>query len=147
MTRIRILSCILCISLLICAAPAFATADDEDDDGKKSNKPPPDFEYVVMQPLMLPIITEQGLTQQVSLQVSLEVPYGQTDEIKAMQPKLADAYINDLYGMLGAGGGMMQGSVIDVPAIKRHLSEDTDRVLGPNKVHSVLLQVVQQSKR
>ena len=104
----------------------------------------PDFEYVDLKPLVLPIITDRGLTQQVSLMVSLELPYGEVGEIAPFEPRLADAYLQDLYGALGAGNAMMQGNVIDVMAVKRRLNAVTAKVLGGEKFHDVLLQVVQQ---
>jgi hypothetical protein len=125
----------------------MARAEDDEDNGGKPKKPPPEFEYVELKPLTLPIINSNGLTQQVSLLVSLEVPYGKTDEIKAAAPKLADAYISDLYGALGSGSAMLKGGIIDVNAVKEHLTADTTKVLGPDKVHAVLLDVMQQSRR
>jgi hypothetical protein len=104
----------------------------------------PDFEYISLNPLVLPIITDRGLTQQVSLLVSLELPYGKSEDVEPLQPRLADAYLQDLYGVLGAGGAMMQGNVVDVLAIKQRLSAVTTRILGADKFHDVLLQVVQQ---
>lgn len=104
-----------------------------------------DFEYLQMEPLTLPIISVKGVTQQVSLLVSLEIDYGQSEEITIYKPRLADAYLQDLYGALGAGYGMMSGNVIDVRQIKQRLLAVTDKVLGPDrKVREVLLQVVQQ---
>ncbi|TAL31813.1 MAG: flagellar basal body-associated FliL family protein [Alphaproteobacteria bacterium] len=125
------------------ARAAYAAEEEED----SKAKPPPEFEYVELKPLVLPIITERGLTQQVSLLVSLEIPYGKGDEIRAMAPKLADAYISDLYGALGNNEALLKGGVVDVTAIKERLSADTIKVLGPDKVHEVLLQVMQQAKR
>lgn len=142
--KLTILLCALVLTLAPFARAAFAS--EEEGDGK-ANKPPPEFEYVELKPLVLPIITEKGLTQQVSLLVSLEIPYGKAEHIKAMAPKLADAYISDLYGALGNGEAMMKGGVVDVTAIKERLTADTTRVLGPDKVHEVLLQVMQQAKR
>lgn len=105
----------------------------------------PDFEYLQMDALNLPIITSKGLTQQVSLLVSLEVDYGKKDEIGVFKPRLADAYIQDLYGALGAGYALIQGNIVDVRQLKARLTSVTDRVLGPDhKVRDVLLQVVQQ---
>lgn len=107
--------------------------------------PQPEFEYIQLDPLTLPIITTQGLTQQINLSISLEVPYGQKTEFDGFKPRLADAYIQDLYGALGAGFGMMKGNVIDVQQIKQRLTSVTDKVLGPDlKAHDVLLQVVHQ---
>lgn len=131
---------------MVLVAPAIAVAA-ESEGGEEAAAATPDFEYLDMKPLVLPIITEKGLTQQVSLVISLEVPYGTKDKVKAMEPKLADAYISDLYGALGTGHGLMKNNVIDIPAIKSRLSKNTIKVLGPDKVNDVLLQVVQQSQR
>jgi hypothetical protein len=128
---------------LMLLAPGIAMAAASEEPAAAT----PDFEYLDMKPLVLPIITEKGLTQQVSLVISLEVPYGTKDKVKAMEPKLADAYISDLYGALGTGHGLMKNNVIDIPAIKARLSKNTLKVLGPDKVNDVLLQVVQQSQR
>lgn len=130
----------------LAAAPAHAEgkARKKSAASEDPNAPHPDYEYIDLKPLVLPVITDRGLTQQVSLVVSLELPYGKTEEVEPMEPKLADAYLQDLYGALGTGGAMMKGGVIDVAAVKGRLTAVTDRVLGADKVHEVLLQVVQQ---
>jgi flagellar FliL protein len=112
--------------------------------GEDPNAPHPDFEYIELKPLILPVITDKGLTQQVSLMVSLELPYGKTEEVEPLEPKLTDAYLQDLYGALGAGTTMMRGGVIDVVALKARLLSVSQKVLGDDKFHDVLLQVVQQ---
>lgn len=137
----RVMALFLVGMLLILARPVLA----EEEGGVAANGPHPEFEYIEMDPLTLPIITTKGLTQQISLSVSLEVPFGQKVEYDGFKPRLADAYIQDLYGALGAGFGMMKGNVIDVQQIKQRLTSVTDKVLGPDhKAHDVLLQVVQQ---
>lgn len=120
-------------------SPAFAAGSEED-----PKAPKPEFEYIELKPLVLPIITESGLTQQVSMVVSIEVPYGQKDALKPYEPRLADAYLQDLYGALGTGHAMLRGGVIDVMAVKGRLTSVTEKVIGKEKFNSVLLQVVQQ---
>jgi hypothetical protein len=151
MKKTPILSGALAVMLLALASMmpmgAMSVAYAEEEGGGKAAAPPSDFEYLQLQPLTLPVITARGLTQQVSLLVSLEVPYGTKDAVKEMEPKLTDAYISDLYGALGTGAVMVHGNVIDVNALKARLAKDTARVLGPDKVHDILLQAVQQSGR
>lgn len=103
-----------------------------------------EFEYFEMSPIMVPVINGMGLSQQVSMIVSIEVPKGRLDEVSAYGPRLTDAYIQDMYGVLSAGYGLVHGNVLDIPAIKQRLSGVTVRVLGDDVVHDVLLQVVQQ---
>lgn len=137
----RLLSVFVCIFCIGIAAPAGAAEPLEG----SNLGPRPDFEYIEMRPLVLPVITERGLMQQVSLVISLEVPYGGTEPVKALMPKLADAYISDLYGALGVGQGLMKDGAVNMPAIHKRLTKNTIRVMGPDKVHSVLLQAVQQT--
>ena len=107
----------------------------------------PEFEYVRLAPMVLPVITDKGITQQVSLAVTLELPYGKKDEISAYAPRLVDAYIRDLFGAIGAGHVMMRGNVLDIEALKSRLAAVTERVLGEDKdkVHEVLLQAINQA--
>lgn len=106
----------------------------------------PDYEYMEMKPLVLPVITEQGVTQQVSLIVSLEVPFGKKAEVEVLEPRLADAYLQDLYGALSAGKAMTRNNVIDVQAVKARLTKVTQKVLKEDQIHDVLLQVLQQRR-
>ena len=131
---------IFILGALLLTGAAYAQEARVDPDA-----PPPEFEYVVLDALSLPVITTKGLTQQVSLIISLEIASDQKGEISAFKPRLADAYIQDLYGALGAGHAMMRGNVIDVQQIKQRLTSVTGKVLGPDlKVHDVLLSVLQQ---
>ena len=106
----------------------------------------PEFEYMELNPLVLPVITDEGVTQQVSLIVSLEVPYGKKAEVEGISPRLQDAYLQDLYGALGRNNGMMVNNVIDVQAVKKRLTNVTYKVLKEDQVHDVLLQVLQQRR-
>ncbi|MDE1151115.1 MAG: hypothetical protein PW788_01140 [Micavibrio sp.] len=146
-TKLTSLCCILGVLLTLSVTPAMAEEAEGGGEGGKALAIKPDFEYFEMKPIILPIITDKGLTQQVSLVISLELPYGTRDDIKPLEPKLADAYIGNLYGALGSGGVMMKGNIIDVVAVKDRLTKETTRILGEGKVHQVLLQVVQQSSR
>lgn len=92
----------------------------------------------------IPVMTDQGLVQQVSVSVSLECKAGKREKIAAYKPKLMDAYLRELYGALGAGQAMIRNDIVDVEAVKLRLSDVTQRVVGPDLVNEVLLQSVQQ---
>ena len=124
--------------------PAYASEKAEKID---PDAPHPEFEYLQLNPMILPVITAKGLTQQVSLIVSLEIDYGQKEKFSSYEPRLIDAYIQDLYGALGTGHALMHGNLVDVRQIKLRLTSVTERVLGSGlKVHDVLLQVIQQRR-
>lgn len=137
------------MALLTVTGPATAYAQEQELEGAAALlAAKPEFAYIELRPLILPVITPRGLTQQVSLVISLEIPYDDRAHVEHLLPKLTDAYIGELYGQLGIGGGLMtpQGA-LDPVEIKSRLSNTTDKVMGPEKVHDVLLQVVQQTGR
>lgn len=102
--------------------------------------------YVSMDPIMLPIIDREGISQTVSLVVKLEVAdETKVPDIEQKLPKLADAFLSDMYGALSQEGAM-QGGVIKVSTLKARLASITKRVLGEGAVEGVLLQVLQQHK-
>ena len=121
-------------------------AEKSKEEGGKEGEKHPDFTYHEMKPFVLPIITDKGLTQQVTIVVSLEVPYDKREEVASMEPKLTDAYLQELYGALGNGQAFMIGKVLNVAAVKEKITKTTYRILKQDEVHDVLLQVVQQQQ-
>ena len=105
-----------------------------------------EYEYMEMKPLLIPIINNRGLSQQINLVIFIEVPTGTLEDAKLYQPRLTDAFIQDLYGVLGAGYGLVNGNVVDVRILKKRMMAVTKKVLGEDSVNDVLLQVVQQHR-
>lgn len=102
--------------------------------------------FVQIDALILPIIGERGITQNVSLVISIEVPDdAAAEEVKRLSPRLRDAYIQDMYGALSRKSVLKDG-VLQVAPIKARLERATTKVLGDGKVKGVLLQVVQQRR-
>lgn len=101
-------------------------------------------EFVELDPLILPIVDNDGVQQVVSLVVAIEVADPKmVAEVKAMVPRLKDAYIQDMYGILNEHAAM-KGGLIQVARIKKRLNRVTEHVLGEGVANDVLLQVVQQ---
>lgn len=102
------------------------------------------YVFVELDPLILPIIDEGGVTQTVSLVIAIEVA---DDKIAAnvtgQAPRLKDAYIQDMYGALNKKSALKDG-VIQVNMLKERLNKVSAQVLGDDVVQDVLLQVVQQ---
>ena len=112
-------------------------------DVKKKEKPE-HMAYVEMDPLVLPIVDADGISQMVSLVIVLQVHDDQQKaEVSAQMPRIKDAYIQDMYGVLNQHVAVKDG-VIQVSIIKEKLNAATVRVLGEGVVSDVLLQVVQQ---
>ena len=101
-------------------------------------------EFVELDPLILPIIDSSGVTQTVSLVIALEVAdKDKAEEVKKLTPRLKDAYIQDMYGVLNKHAAL-KGGVVQVAAVQCRLTKITTDVLGEDMVSEVLLQVVQQ---
>ena len=132
--------------LLLFLSPLSAIAASGGGGSSEGDANKHDFAYVEMQQITVPIITNSGLTQQFSFTVSLEVPHDAQENVSRFGPRLTDAYIQDLYGALGAGYGFMQSGVINVSKVKQRLKMVTQSVLEPAhlEVNDVLLKVVQQ---
>lgn len=101
-------------------------------------------EYVKLDPLLLPIIDEDGVQQVVSMVVAIEVAgISDADKIKAISPRLTDAYLQDMYGILNRHAAL-KGGIIQVQMIKDRLNQVTNKVVGDDIDTEVLIQVVQQ---
>lgn len=100
--------------------------------------------YVELKPLVLPVLDRNGVSQIISIIVSLEVENPEkAAKAEALKPRLTDAYIQAMYGALSSKT-VMEGGVLQVGTIKTKLNAITTKVLGKDQVKDVLLQVVQQ---
>lgn len=130
--------------------PAEA-AHPEGEDGKvekkaekKEKHDDAHVEFVELDPLILPIIDENGVNQTVSLVVAIEVSAPESaGKVNALAPRLKDAYIQEMYGVLNKQAALKDG-VIQVNMLKERLNIISIKVLGEDIVDDVLLQVVQQ---
>lgn len=100
--------------------------------------------FVELDPIVLPIVDAEGVSQVVTLVISLEVIGDENADLASkMTPRLKDAYIQHLYGVLSRKASM-EGGVIKVDDLKERLTKVSAKVLGDHKVNNVLLQVVNQ---
>lgn len=101
-------------------------------------------QFVEMDPLIVPVIDDSGVSQTVSMVIALEV---HTPEAKAaiesMTPRLKDAFIMDIYGLLNQASAI-KGGVIQIAYVKDRLSKTAAKVMGDDSIVGVLLQVVNQ---
>jgi flagellar protein FliL len=125
-------------------ASANAEAGKAEKEAKKAeHEKSKDVEYVRLDPLILPVIDKDGMTQVVSLVVAIEVANKHdTELVQRLVPRLTDAFIQDMYGVLGKNA--MKDGVIQIDYIKKRLNSITNKVLGQDIANDVLLQVVQQ---
>lgn len=148
------------VLLVVLAAPAFASGGggeghDGQAEAKKSEAKPESGGsmfggdqsfFVRLDPMILPIINDQGVQEVVSVLVALQVDDQQTiEKVNRMAPKLSDAYMRALYGKLDKKA-YRNGEFIDVNKLKTKLEKITDSVTGPGVVKDVLIQGVNQRR-
>jgi len=118
------------------ASESSEAADAEGAPAKKT--------FISMDPIILPIVDRNGVSQVVSLVVAIQVDDAtKADSVRNNLPVLTDAFLSDMYGTLSKKASMEQG-VIKVSALKARLLKISQSVLGADSVSDVLLQVVQQ---
>ena len=123
---------------------ARAAKKAEKEAAKSAAEKAKNLRFVEMDPIILPIIDKTGVTQVVTLVVSLEVVGEKNAEyVLQLAPRLKDAYIQDMYGVLNRKASM-EGGIIKVEKLKERLNRISSRVLGEGKLNDVLLQVVNQ---
>lgn len=132
------------VLFFIAAFVAFSLSPVISEAAEKKEDKSGGAEYVKMGPLLLPIIDEDGLQQVVNMVLSIEVDgVSNADKVKAMSPRLKDAYIQNMYGMLHEHAALKSG-VIQIKMIKERLNEITATVVGDDIETDVLIQMVQQ---
>ena len=166
MKKILILSLFLLATLSwVVAAPAFAAEEGKKDEhaekkeggkeggeGEKDKKASDvsggrfagDPVYVHLEPLVMPIITEDGAEQIVTLLIDIEVKdFDAGDLVHSNMPRVRDALLRALYGGLGSGK-LQNGRMVNVTAIKNRATKAIGEVIGAENVREVLVQGVAQ---
>jgi flagellar FliL protein len=122
---------------------ADAKSDEAQNDGKTGKDGHKKTEFVKMGRLILPIIGDNGVSQIVHMAVELEVTGKETaKKAKKLQPRIKDAYLQKMYGVLTREAAM-RGGALKVKMISKKLKAITQKVMGEN-IHDVLIQSVHQ---
>jgi flagellar basal body-associated protein FliL len=102
--------------------------------------------YVHLSPMILPVITDTGAEQIVSLQITIEVrDFDSADTIHTKMPLVMDALMRALYGGLG-NGDLRNGQLIDVTRIKAKCTTALDNAVGADNIRDVLIEAVAQRR-
>jgi flagellar basal body-associated protein FliL len=100
--------------------------------------------YVHITPLVLPVISDQGLEQIVTVIIDVEVnSYDVAEKMHTNMPRVKDTLMRALYGGLGKGN-LRDGKLVNVNKIKAKTTAALTEVLGPGAVKEVLVQGVGQ---
>ncbi|MDX2029013.1 MAG: hypothetical protein SFW62_10340 [Alphaproteobacteria bacterium] len=100
--------------------------------------------YVRLPVLILPIISETGVQQLVTMQIVIEVKdFGVGDDVHSNIPRVMDSLMRALYGGLGQGS-LRNGYMLDVNKVKAKATAAIQEVVGAGNVRRVLLENVSQ---
>ncbi len=125
-------------------ADALAEKLARDKEARLTEEEAKNLRFVKLEPIILPIIDANGVNQVVTLILTLEVNSEENEKfVEALKPRLKDAYLQDMYGVLSRTANLKEG-MIKVDELKTRLNKVSAKVLGEKKVNSVLLQVVNQ---
>jgi hypothetical protein len=97
--------------------------------------------FIDMDPLVIPIFTEDRVVAAIQIQLKLET-LGAANEthLNNIKPRISDAFLRELYAFVPRL--VQKGGQLDVLAIKRRLQMVADNVAGPGRINGVLVQSV-----
>jgi flagellar FliL protein len=100
--------------------------------------------YVELAPLVLPVIDGDRIQQLLQFTITVEAADEKAaGRIRDVQPRLTDAYIQDLYGALERRR-LLDGKILDVARLRDELTRISTGVLGENAFRAILIQRVSQ---
>jgi flagellar basal body-associated protein FliL len=100
--------------------------------------------YVHITPITLPVISSTGVEQLVTIALAVEITdFDVADDIHSNMPRVQDALLRALYGGLG-NGNLRNGKLVDIDKVKAKTTAALNEVLGPGKIHDVLVEGVSQ---
>jgi hypothetical protein len=106
--------------------------------------PAPDPVFVDLAPLVLPVIAGNNIEQLVQITITIEVSdEGKAARVRFAKPRLADAYLQDLYGALDQRM-VLDGNMLDLSRLRDALTRASIGVLGENSFSKILIQRVSQ---
>ena len=94
---------------------------------------------------MVPVVDTEGVSQVVSLAITLEVMTpADIAKIEMLKPRVKDAMIQNMYGLMSHRAALDHG-VLQVGYVKKRLMIAIEKVVGAGVLKDVLLQMVQQN--
>lgn len=117
---------------------------EEKGEKKEGEAETPLDRYVQLDPIIIPVIQRDGLQQVISMVVVIEAKSASlAQDVRDKKPKLADAFLSDMYGTFSRPSNMNDG-VVKISELKTRMVQIAAEILGPDVVQDVLLQVLQQ---
>lgn len=103
-----------------------------------------DLIYVHIQPMVVPVINENGAEQIVTMLIDLQVKnFDAADTMHSNMPRVQDAILRTLYGGLGQGT-LKKGHLVNIAKTKAKIHAAVELALGQDIIDDVLIQAVAQ---
>ncbi len=99
-----------------------------------------------MEPLNIPVFHGDRVAATVQIQLKLEaIGEENEEEIIRLLPRISDAFLRDMHAFIPRL--LKKEQRIKVPIIKKRLQIISERLVGPNLIHNILVQSVSDSSR
>lgn len=100
--------------------------------------------YVHLSPMVIPVITENGSEQIVTILIDIEVrDFDVADNVHTNMSRINDALVRSLYGGL-SDGDLRKGKVVNVSKLKARATAALGEVVGKEGIRDVLIQGIAQ---
>ncbi|MDR3448214.1 MAG: hypothetical protein P4M15_00420 [Alphaproteobacteria bacterium] len=100
--------------------------------------------YIHLAPMVLPVITDSGVEQLVTLVIDVQVKnFDAADDMHTNMPRVMDSLMRALYGGLGQGT-LRNGKLIDPNKVKAKATAAVGEVIGVDNITDILIQSVSQ---
>lgn len=130
------------MAFILCSKPALSAEDTVPDASEGS--------FVELDTITLPVFGARGKTTTLMFSLVAEVSEPETAEkIRALKPRLHDAYIRVLYDAVHSRRIITEGGYLDLPSVKHKLLKTSYRVtnMGPSDgFNDLLIRNVHHSK-
>ena len=100
--------------------------------------------YVHIAPMVMPVISDQGVEQLVTIIIDVEVKdFDVADNMHTNMPRVNDALMRALYGGFGQGS-LRNGKLVDVNRVKVKATAALNEIIGNDGIRDVLVQGIAQ---
>lgn len=100
---------------------------------------------IKLEPIILPIIDNNGVSQTISLVVTLEaVDMDSAREAREISPRLTSEYWHDIYDVLNKKASL-HGGEIEVDYMKKRIYNVTSKIMGRDIIDDIIVEILEEA--
>ena len=129
-------------------APVAVAEGEGQEDGKPAPNQPQDKppRFIDMETFNIPVFHGDRVAATVQIQLKLEAIGEENEkEVIRLLPRISDAFLRDMHAFIPRL--LKKEQRIKVPILKKRLQIISERLVGPNLIHNILVQSVSDSSR